>query len=198
MTALLESIMLVFVLGVFFVFFSSFFSSKKFSPSFALVPPPARSLVAAAPLLVTPAEENAREEDEEEQKAKDRRLPAKKEFKRGESGSLVPVVPVVVVKGENTRIREDILLVIGKKKLAATPRNDDWSLVVVVAFFSLLTPLPLPNEKREERSAEDNAKNRRVEAREERIIFLTIYILKKVCKRYAEGMQSKNLTLPYS
>jgi hypothetical protein len=137
MTALLESITLVFVLGVFFVFFSSFFSSKKFSPSFALVPPPARSLVAAAP-LVTPAEENAREEDEEE-KAKDRRLPAKKEFKRGESGSLV-VVPVVV-KGEKTRIREDIL--IGKKKLAATPRND-FSLVVV-AFFSLLTR-PLPNE----------------------------------------------------
>jgi hypothetical protein len=129
--------MLVFVLGVFFVFFSSFFSSKKFSPSFALVPPLARSLVAAAP-LVTPAEENAREEDEEE-KAKDRRLPAKKEFKRGESGSLV-VVPVVV-KGEKTRIREDIL--IGKKKLAATPRND-FSLVVV-AFFSLLTR-PLPNE----------------------------------------------------
>ena len=143
MTALLESIVLVFVLGVFFVFFSSFFSSKKFSPSFALVPPPARSLVAAAP-LVTPAEENAREEDEEE-KAKDRRLPAKKEFKRGESGSLVPVVPVVVVvEGEKTRIREDILqLVIGKKKLAATPRND-FSLVVV-AFFSLLTR-PLPNE----------------------------------------------------
>ena len=139
MTALLESITLVFVLGVFFVFFSSFFSSKKFSPSFALVPPPARSLVAAAP-LVTPAEENAREEeDEEEEKAKDRRLPAKKEFKRGESGSLV-VVPVVV-KGEKTRIREDIL--IGKKKLAATPRND-FSLVVV-AFFSLLTR-PLPNE----------------------------------------------------
>jgi hypothetical protein len=134
MTALLESIALVFVLGVFFVFFSSFFSSKKFSPSFALVPPPARSLVAAAPLLVTPAEENAREEDEEEEKAKDRRLPAKKEFKRGESGALVPVVPVVVVvEGEKTRIREDILqLVIGKKKLAATPRfNDFWSLVVV-------------------------------------------------------------------
>jgi hypothetical protein len=135
MTALLESIVLVFVLGVFFVFFSSFFSSKKFSPSFALVPPPARSLVAAAPLLVTPAEENAREEeDEEEEKAKDRRLPAKKEFKRGESGALVPVVPVVVVvEGEKTRIREDILqLVIGKKKLAATPRfNDFWSLVVV-------------------------------------------------------------------
>ena len=137
MTALLESITLVFVLGVFFVFFSSFFSSKKFSPSFALVPPLARSLVAAAP-LVTPAEENAREEDEEK-KAKDRRLPAKKEFKRGESGSLV-VVPVVV-KGEKTRIREDIL--IGKKKLAATPRND-FSLVVV-AFFSLLTR-PIPNE----------------------------------------------------
>ena len=157
MTALLESIMLVFVLGVFFVFFSSFFSSKKFSPSFALVPPPARSLVAAAPLLVTPAEENAREEeDEEEEKAKDRRLPAKKEFKRGESGSLVPVVPVVVVvEGEKTRIREDILqLVIGKKKLAATPRfNDFWSLVVVVvAFFSLLARLPLPDEKREERN----------------------------------------------
>ena len=158
------------------------------------MPPPARSLVAAAPLLVTPAEENAREEDEEEEKAKDRRLPAKKEFKRGESGSLVPVVPVVVVKGENTRIREDILLVIGKKKLAATPRNDDdWSLVVVVAFFSLLTRLPLPNEKREERSAEDNAKNRRVEAREERIIFLTIYILKKVCKKNAEGMLKPSL-----
>ena len=136
MTALLESIVLVFVLGVFFVFFSSFFSSKKFSPSFALVPPPARSLVAAAPLVT--AEENAREEDEEE-KAKDRRVPAKKEFKRGESCSLV-VVPVVV-KGEKTRIREDIL--IGKKKLAATPRND-FSLVVV-AFFSLLTR-PLPNE----------------------------------------------------
>ena len=157
MTALLESIALVFVLGVFFVFFSSFFSSKKFSPSFALVPPPARSLVAAAPLLVTPAEENAREEDEEEEKAKDRRLPAKKEFKRGESGSLVPVVPVVVVvEGEKTRIREDILqLVIGKKKLAATPRfNDFWSLVVVVvAFFSLLALLlPLPDEKREERN----------------------------------------------
>lgn len=118
------------------------------------MPPPARSLVAAAPLLVTPAEENAREEDEEEEKAKDRRLPAKKEFKRGESGSLVPVVPVVVVKGENTRIREDILLVIGKKKLAATPRfNDFWSLVVVVvAFFSLLARLPLPDEKREERN----------------------------------------------
>ena len=157
------------------------------------MPPPARSLVAAAPLLVTPAEENAREEDEEK-KAKDRRLPAKKEFKRGESGSLVPVVPVVVVKGENTRIREDILLVIGKKKLAATPRNgDDWSLVVVVAIFSLLTRLPLPNEKREERSAEDNAKNRRVEAREERIIFLTIYILKKVCKKNAEGMLKPSL-----
>ncbi|MDC6465812.1 hypothetical protein PQY76_00205 [bacterium] len=108
--------------------------------------------------MVTPAEENAREEDEEEEKAKDRRLPAKKEFKRGESGSLVPVVPVVVVvEGEKTRIREDILqLVIGKKKLAATPRfNDFWSLVVVVvAFFSLLTLLlPLPDEKREERSA---------------------------------------------
>ena len=170
MTALLESIVLVFVLGVFFVFFSSFFSSKKFSPSFALVPPLARSLVAAAPLLVTPAEENAREEDEEEEKAKDRRLPAKKEFKRGESGSLVPVVPVVVVvEGEKTRIREDILqLVIGKKKLAATPRfNDFWSLVVVVvAFFSLLARLPLPDEKREERR------------REERILFLkTIYYI---------------------
>jgi hypothetical protein len=111
------------------------------------------------------AEENAREEDEEE-KAKDRRVPAKKEFKRGESCSLV-VVPVVV-KGENTRIREDILI---GKKLAATPRNDDFSLVVVVAFFSLLTPL-LPK-KREERSAEDT-KNRR-EAREERI-FLMIYV----------------------
>tara|TARA_B110000483_G_scaffold137004_1_gene163844 strand:- start:8999 stop:9580 length:582 start_codon:yes stop_codon:yes gene_type:complete len=160
MTALLESILLVFVFVVFFVFFSSFFSSKK-SPSFALVPPPARSLVAAAPLVT--AEENAREEDEEE-KAKDRRVPAKKEFKRGESCSLV-VVPVVV-KGENTRIREDILI---GKKLAATPLND--FSIVVVAFFSLLTPL-LPK-KREERSAEDT-KNRR-EAREERI-FLMIYV----------------------
>ena len=163
MTALLESILLVFVV-VFFVFFSSFFSSKK-SPSFALVPPPARSLVAAAP-LVTP-EENAREEDEErkeEEKAKDRRLPAKKAFKRGESGSLV--VAPVVVEGENNRIREDILLI---GKLAAT-QTLDFSLLVV-AFFSLLI-LPLP-EKREERRAEDIL-NRR-EAREERI-FLTIYV----------------------
>ena len=163
MTALLESILLVFVV-VFFVFFSSFFSSKK-SPSFALVPPPARSLVAAAP-LVTP-EENAREEDEErkeEEKAKDRRLPAKKEFKRGESGSLV-VVPVVV-EGENNRIREDILLI---GKLAATPTLKDFSLVVVAFFSPLILPLP---EKREERRAEDA--NRR-EAREERI-FLTISV----------------------
>ena len=27
---------------------------------------------------------------------------------------------------------------------------------------------------------------------------LHIYILKKVCRKYAEGMQSKSLTLPYS
>ena len=29
-------------------------------------------------------------------------------------------------------------------------------------------------------------------------IYYSICILKKVCKKYAEGMQSKSLTLPYS